>query len=185
MSCLIYEEAKKKLRGLAVILLTPWTRDYEIDFDGLRRNVRFLIDNGVVEGKGSLFAACGCGEGPFMTLEEIKAVVKTVVEETDGKVPVFLGTFQRDTKNVIDLLKFGERIGALGAQVAPPYYTQPSQDEIFDFFEKLNASTELGIAIYNNYYSTGTDMTANLVERFAALDRVIGFKWMTASSANA
>lgn len=182
---MIYEEAKEKLKGLGVILLTPWTKDYEVDFDGLRQNVDFLIDSGIVEGKGSLFVACGCGEGPFMSMDEAKDVTKVVVEEADGRVPVVIGIFQRDINSAIKLLKFGEKVGAIGAQVVPPYYKSPTLDEIFNFFEKLNASTELGIVVYNNYYSTGTDMPTDFVGRLATLEKVVGFKWTSANRANA
>ena len=181
---MIYEDAKKKLRGLAVIVLTPWTRDYEVDFEGLRENIGFIIDEGVREGKGTLFVACGCGEGPFMAAEEIKAVVETSIDAADGKVPVFFGTFMRDIKTIKELLKFGEEVGAYGVQIAPPYYTTPTLDEIFDFYKELNASTELGIVVYNNYYSTGRDMPASFVERLSKLEKVIGFKWASTNAAN-
>ena len=181
---MIFEEAKKKLKGLAVVLVTPWTKSYKIDFEGLRENVRFIMDCGVREGKGAFFVACAGGENMFMTSEEIKEAIKTVVEEVDGKTPVFFGTFYNSIESTIDLLKFGEKIGAYGAQVAPPYYTRPTLDEIFDFFKKLNSATELGITVYNNYYSNGTDMPTQFVERMATLDKVIGFKWMSTTRAN-
>lgn len=183
MTSLIYEEAKKKLKGLAIVLVTPWTENYAIDFNGFRENIRFIMNRGVSEGKGAFLVACAGGENMFMTDEEIREVIRTAIEEVDGEVPVFFGSFYSSIKSTISLLKFGEKMGAFGAQVAPPYYTRPTLDEVFDFFTEVNDATELGIVVYNNYYSNGADMPDYFVERMAALDKVIGFKWMTTTGA--
>jgi len=56
--------------------------------EALRENVRFQIENGV----HGLVPLGTTGESPTIKEEERKLIIKTVVDEVNGKIPVIVGT---------------------------------------------------------------------------------------------
>ena len=73
--------------GSGVALVTPFNEDLTIDFDALRKLVRYQIDNGtdflVVQGT--------TGESPVLSKEEKLEVLKCVQEENNGKLKIVFG----------------------------------------------------------------------------------------------
>lgn len=77
-------ENKMKLQGIIPVMLTPFKENNEIDYDGLRRLTDWYIDNGA----NTLFAACQSSEIQYLSLEERINITKTVVSQTNGRIPV-------------------------------------------------------------------------------------------------
>jgi 4-hydroxy-tetrahydrodipicolinate synthase len=171
------EEAKEKMKGVDVIVLTPFTSDYELDLDRLKENIRFLIKSGIVNGNGFLTVTGACGEAPYLTVDEQKQVVKAATEAAGDKVPIFVGVYQCGTKIAIDFLRFASEVGAVGAQISPPYYMTPSEAEVYNHYKAINDSVDIGIEIYNTPWSSKLDMKPKLISRLAELKNVIGIKW--------
>ncbi len=81
-------ELKKKLQGVVIVNTTPFNRDGSLDLEGLRANLRWLLKR--TEGKDFIFNPLGStGEFYAMSDDECKTVIKTTVEEVNGKLPVF------------------------------------------------------------------------------------------------
>ncbi|UCH70239.1 MAG: dihydrodipicolinate synthase family protein [Candidatus Bathyarchaeota archaeon] len=75
-------------RGVNVALVTPFTRDNEVNEKALRDLVAFLIEKGV----SGLVPVGTTGEFIYLSEEEREEVVETVVDEANGRVPVIAGT---------------------------------------------------------------------------------------------
>jgi len=172
------DEARAYLKGVAAIAITPLKEDFSVDLEGLRDNVRFIVYNGIRKGTGTLTITGASGDSPFLTPEEHKTIWKTVVDEVGNEVPIIVGTSERSVKPTMELLKYAEKLGALCAQVAPPQYCPPLDDEIFRFYKKINDSSEIGVQAYNNYYTqAGVDMSESLIDRLTQLEKVVSLKW--------
>jgi 4-hydroxy-tetrahydrodipicolinate synthase len=178
------EQARKGLIGVDVIAVTPFHVNFELDLNTLQRNIRFLIDSGIVAGKGLITVAGACGEGPYMKLDEQKKVIEAAVEASDRKVPIFVGAYQNGTREVIELLKHASEVGADGAQVSPPFYMTPSEEEVFAHYKAINDSVDIGLEVYNTPWSSGLDMKPRLIARLAELSNVVGVKWTSDNGKN-
>ena len=55
---------QKKADGIVTVMLTPFTNDNRIDWDGLGRLVDWYVDNGA----DTLFAVCQSSEMQWLTL---------------------------------------------------------------------------------------------------------------------
>ena len=139
------KKAKEKLRGVQVIVLTPFDRTFNLDLDALRRNVRFVIDNGITNGRGVLTVTGACGEGPYLTVEEHKKVWEAAVDEANGKAPVFCGIHENSTKLAVEMVKYAEEVGVLGSLISPPYYKKPSETEVYRHYKTINDAVDIGI----------------------------------------
>lgn len=74
----------KTIEGIIPVMLTPFTDDNKIDYEGLGRLIDWYIENGA----DALFAVCQSSEMLFLSLEERITLSEFVVKYTAGRVPV-------------------------------------------------------------------------------------------------
>jgi len=106
-------------RRLFVALVLPQTEDFKLDEPGLRRFVRYYLDHRFAK-LGGFIANPEAGENYYMTRAEKRRVLDIVLEETNGALPVFAGTFAWTTPEVLEVARDAKAAGAAGIFVAPP-----------------------------------------------------------------
>ena len=126
-------------------LVTPFTKSDEVDTKGSRWLCRNAIDGGV----HAVVCAGSLGEFPCLTDEERRTVIKTVVDEANGKVPVIAGVGSGSTKISVMIAKEAEDLGVDAVEVLPPYYFNVGDDAVFAHYEKLASSVNVPVIIYN------------------------------------
>ena len=116
---------KARFSGIIVPHVTPFTRKGDLDLNALRTCVRFWIDGGV-----SGLLTCGSnGEAPYLSREERREVIKTVLDEVNGKIPVVAGTGSVSTRETILLTRDAKDLGVDAALVVTPFYFKLSRRE--------------------------------------------------------
>jgi 4-hydroxy-tetrahydrodipicolinate synthase len=98
-----------------------------------------------------------------MLHEERKQVIKTVIDQANGRVPVLAGTGCVSTKETIALSKFAEDSGADGLLVVAPFYNILSEREIYEHYKAVTNSVDIPITVYNNPAITKLDMKPKLL----------------------
>ena len=156
-------------RGVFTALVTPMTSTEEVDHRTLAELIDHLITD---EGVQGLVPLGSTGEFYSLTPEERAAVVKTTLEAAAGRVPVLVGANAGSTREVIGYCRQAEQLGAAGVLLAAPYYSLPTQEELYEHFKAIDQAIGLPIMLYNYPHRTGVDMTSELVERLAELPRV-------------
>jgi len=157
-----------KLHGILAALVTPMTEAEELDCDALRRFVDYLI----AEGVHGLIPLGSTGEYYALSPEERETVVRVTLEAATGRAPVVVGASAGSTREVVAYCRQAHALGADAVMLAAPYYSLPSEDELFEHFRLVAESTELPIVLYNYPGRTGVDMTPGLIARLAELDRI-------------
>lgn len=161
-----------KLEGTFVAMATPFTEDNQIDEEGYRSNINFLIENGV----DGLLAAGTSGESATITHEEQKKLIEILIDEAKGRVITLAGAGSNSTKESLDLIKFAGESGADYALVITPYYNKPQQHGIIEHYKKLNEATKIPIIAYNVPSRTGVDITSETIVELAKMENVVGLK---------
>ena len=185
-----FKEMRDKLSGLYVLMATPFKANFELDLEGVRENVRFLLDNGIKGEAGILVPGAGVGEGVYLSLEEHRGLVKAVLAEAAGKIPVFPGVHLNGSLEAEKYCKQLQDMGVAGIQLAPPAaYMIPTDDAIVTHYKRVaEAAPKLGIIVYNTYWEWGLpsyrDMTPNLVGRLLEIKNVVGVKWGSKTLSN-
>lgn len=172
-----FESLKEFLmRGsVLVVQMTPFTKDDEVDFEGLRENTKYLVE----VGKGSPLALVPCGSnGEFYAMkeDEIKKVIEVVVEEAGGKVPVIAGTGAAGTKVAVELSKYSQDVGADGVQVVLPYYHVPDEEGMYLHYRKIAEALDIGVMVYNNPSVSKVYVRPALMRRIAEIPNIVGVK---------
>lgn len=174
-----YSLAQRRLAGCYVTLPTLFRDpDLEVNLAGVRRHVRFLLAGGLETGRGVLLSCGAAGGFSTMTMGERKQVTAAVVEEAGGKIPVVMGAQTTSTRELVELVRAAEQLGAEYVQVSPPFYFSATEDDFYDYVRAAAEAAGIGIVVYNTY-TTSTAVGRGLVERLVELPNVVGLKWAT------
>jgi 4-hydroxy-tetrahydrodipicolinate synthase len=158
--------------GVGTALVTPFTRDGAVDPAAVRRLVRRQIDAGI-----HFLSPCGTtGEAPTLGDTEKLEVVRLVVDETAGRVPVLAGAGGYNTREVVALAREIERTGADGILSVTPYYNKPTPEGLFQHYKAIADATALPIVLYNVPGRTGVNLDVATVARLAQLPTIVGLK---------
>ncbi len=162
---------KNIFSGSGVALVTPFLESGAIDFDALRKLVRYQMDHGtdflVVQGT--------TGESPVLSQEEKKQVLETVITENNGKLKVVYGVGGNNTLQVGELLK-NVPSGVDGILSVSPYYNKPTQKGILAHFTYLASCTDLPIILYNVPGRTGSNMLPETTLELAKIPNIVAVK---------
>lgn len=141
---------------------TPFKDDYSVDEVALKNMIDFHIKKGV----GALIACGSTGEFAFLTHDERKKVVETVIDHANGRVPVVAGTHALTTNEAVALTTHAKGAGADAVLVVPTYYLKANETEIFGYYSEI-AKVGLPIIVYNNPATTKIDLKPPLIARLA------------------
>ena len=154
------DEIRSRLRGVIAFPVTPFNADLSLDAAGLRENLDKLLEHPM----SAVVAAGGTGELYSLKPEEQLDVVKTVVEEVDGKAPVIAGV-GFNTEIATALAEQSERAGADGILALPPYYPNADETGLLEYYAAIGAATRLPLFVYSRDW---VNPSPEWVERLAA-----------------
>ncbi|MBB5190253.1 4-hydroxy-tetrahydrodipicolinate synthase [Silvimonas terrae] len=160
------------LTGSLVALVTPMKEDGALDFDRLRQ----FVDWHIAQGTDGLVAVGTTGESPTVDVEEHVEIIRVVVEQAAGRVPVIAGTGANSTREAIHLSKKARDVGAQYGLSVVPYYNKPTQEGLFRHFKAIAEESGLPTLLYNVPGRTVADLANDTVLRLAELPGIIGLK---------
>ncbi|MDP6778883.1 MAG: dihydrodipicolinate synthase family protein [Candidatus Latescibacteria bacterium] len=173
------ERARQRLGGCYVTIPTMFRdEDMELNLEAMRRHVRFLLEGGITETTGVLLAGGAAGDFSTMTLDERVRVAETVVHEASGRILVVMGAQTTSTRELVQLARAAERVGAEYIQVSPPYYFQSTEDDFYEYVLAASEAADVGLVVYNTFW-TSADISMGMVDRLCELENMIGLKWST------
>ena len=154
-------------KGLGVAMVTPFKTDGQIDFESLARIVENLIAGGV----DHLCVLGTTAETPTLSATERLEVVKFVIKQVKGRIPMMVGCSSNCTAAVLEQIKDYQLDGI------DAILSEPSQEGIYRHFAEIAKASAKPIVLYNVPGRTGVNMTAQTTLRIAREFRnVIGIK---------
>ena len=157
--------------GSGVALVTPFKPDDSIDYSALRKLVRLQIDGGI----NFLVVQGTTGESPTLSLDEKMEVLKTVIDENQGKLKIVYGLGGNNTKQIGELFKLIPP-GVDGILSVSPYYNKPIQKGIIEHFKYIASCTSLPIILYNVPGRTGSNMLPETTLELAKIENIVAVK---------
>jgi 4-hydroxy-tetrahydrodipicolinate synthase len=159
--------------GCGTALVTPFRRDQSLDEVTLRKLVRRQIDAGI-----NFLVPCGTtGESPTLTYAEHLRVVEITLEEAKGRhVPVLAGAGGYNTREVVELARELEHMGADGILSVTPYYNKPTPEGLYQHYRAIAAAIKLPIIVYNIQGRTGINVEPATLARLAEIENIAGVK---------
>lgn len=158
--------------GIITAMVTPFDQEQKIDIQATRNLVNRLILSKVA----GLFILGTNGEFHVLSREEKVEFASLVINETNKRVPIFVGTGGNSTAEVISLSKEMEKLGADALSVITPYFLSLTEDELYHHYKKIAESVSTPILLYNIPKNTGIHLSPPLVARLAKVDNIVGIK---------
>ncbi|NQD87804.1 4-hydroxy-tetrahydrodipicolinate synthase [Paenarthrobacter sp. CM16] len=168
----------KELRGVLTALSTPFNQDETIDVATLRK----IVDRSIDAGVDGVVAAGSTGEVGALSSEERLLLIKTVIEHTNGRVPVIANTGATSTAEAIRLSKAAEQLGADVLMLITPYYEPLSLEETVTYIKDVARSVTIPVMLYNIPPVTGVNLDPATVRALA--EEVENILYIKDSSAN-
>ncbi|AVQ30172.1 4-hydroxy-tetrahydrodipicolinate synthase [Fusobacterium varium] len=161
-----------EIKGVIVPLLTPMNDDETINEKELRNQVNRQIESGI----HALFPLGTNGEAYILSHEEKEQVLKIVVDEAKGRVPVYGGTGCISTKETIELSLKAKEIGVDVLSIITPSFAAASQDELYEHYKEVAKAVDLPIVLYNIPARTGNALAPATVEKLSKIPNIVGVK---------
>ncbi len=158
--------------GAAVAIATPMYQDGSVNYDALARLIDFQLTN-----KTDAIVVCGTtGEAKTMNTDEHIKVIKFVVDEVAGKVPVIAGAGSNDTAYGVALADEAVACGADALLLVTPYYNKTSQEGLVHHFNYIADRAKKPIILYNVPSRTGLDIKPKTYAELAKHPMIVASK---------
>ena len=151
--------------GCGTAIVTPFKADGSIDEPALWSLVNWQIDAGI-----DFIVACGStGEAATLDEHEWLHAVRTIVEASAGRVPVWAGCTHNSTRTLLRMAALLRQIPGVDAVLsANPYYNKPTQEGQFQHFLALaKLVAPVPVCLYNVPGRTGVNLDPQTVVRLA------------------
>jgi 5-dehydro-4-deoxyglucarate dehydratase len=155
----------KSWKGVFGFPVTPLKKDLSVDLDALGRNV-----DGMTQHPFCAFVCAG-GTGELYSLmpQEVEDITRVSVDAAQGRMPVVAGT-GFNVPIGVDMAQRAEKAGAHCLLILPPYYQNPPEEGLFQYYEAIARATSLPVLIYSREWATfSPSQVARLAERIPNL----------------
>ncbi|HEY50513.1 MAG TPA: 4-hydroxy-tetrahydrodipicolinate synthase, partial [Dehalococcoidia bacterium] len=164
--------AKMSFSGIIPAMLTPFTGSGDLDLDGLKKNVDFLIESGVSQ----IMCLGSTGEAATLSREECIKVTGATVKAANGRVPVMAGTGATSTREVIERSKEAKSAGANSVMIVTPFYEIPSQEGLYKHYAAIAEAVDIPICLYNIPPHTQVEIAPETLEKLAEIENIQALK---------
>lgn len=161
------------LKGIFPPIPTPFIKE-NVAYDKLVFNVKKLNKTGI---KG--FVVLGSnGEYIYLSEEEKRKVVKTVVKEAAKDKLIIVGTGCESTRETIKLTKDCAQIGADVALVVTPFYYEGKMNAkaLINHYTTIADNSPIPILLYNVPKFTHINLGVKIVSMLSKHSNIIGIK---------
>ena len=144
-------------------MVTPFKKDFTIDFDALAA----LLEKQVEGGADFLCVLGSTAETPCLSVAEKLQVKDFVIEQIKGRLPLLLGFGGNCTQELLHEVRDFDFKGIDGILSVCPFYNKPAQEGIYQHFKAVATEAGLPVVVYNVPGRTGINMSAATTLRLA------------------
>ncbi|MBX3091733.1 MAG: 4-hydroxy-tetrahydrodipicolinate synthase [Cryobacterium sp.] len=155
-----------------VALVTPFTADGEVDWDGVEKH----IDDVINDGADGIVVSGTTGETSTLTDPEKVKLVEVGKHVAAGRAKIITGGGSNETAHAMQLYKASEKAGADGVMIVTPYYNKPTQSGILTHFRLIADATDLPVILYDIPGRTGVPIQYETIVRAAKHPNILGIK---------
>jgi 4-hydroxy-tetrahydrodipicolinate synthase len=160
-----HHKAQRPYRGVFPVAPTIFDERGELDLDGQRRCIDFMID----AGSNGLCILANFSEQFVLTDAERETVMHAVMEHVAGRVPVIVTTTHFSSAVCAARSQQAEAAGAAMVMVMPPYHGatfRVPENGVVEFFKVLSGAITIPIMIQDAPVA-GTPLSVELLARLA------------------
>lgn len=155
-----------------VALVTPFTADGEVDWNGVEKH----IDDVITAGADGIVVSGTTGETSTLTDPEKIRLVEVGKSVASGRAKIITGGGSNETAHAMQLARQSEKAGADGNMIVTPYYNKPTQAGVLTHFRMIADSTDLPVILYDIPGRTGIPIAYETMLRAAKHPNILAIK---------
>ncbi|TBU94571.1 4-hydroxy-tetrahydrodipicolinate synthase [Stutzerimonas kirkiae] len=163
------------ISGSIVALVTPMDPTGGLDWNSLSK----LVDFHLQEGTNAIVAVGTTGESATLSVAEHIEVIRRVVDQVNGRIPVIAGTGANSTSEAVELTENARSAGADACLLVTPYYNKPTQEGLYLHHKHIAEAVAIPQILYNVPGRTACDMLPDTIARLSQVPNIIGVKEAT------
>jgi len=165
---------KEKYGRILVPMVTPFKEgDQSVDYEAAVSIAEKLIEDNMAD---SIILSGTTGEFFTMSFEERVKMFNVIKETVGKKIPLMAGVGCVSTVETMALAKKAEELGFEIMMVVSPYYTKPTQKELYNHFKKVAESVNIQMMLYNIPIFTGVNINPETVAKLSEIENIIAVK---------
>ena len=172
--------AKPAWTGVYPALLTPFTKDDQIDLELFGKNLKAQIDAGV----SGVIIGGTLGEASTLEHGEIISMLEYAKSNVAADFPVVVNVAEGSTRNAIRAAQNIQAHGADGIMLLPPMRYKSDDAETVAFFSAVATSISLPVMVYNNPVDYKIEVTLPMFEQLAKIENIQSVKESTRDVSN-
>ena len=165
-------ELVQPIHGIVPPLVTPLTSEGRLDVEGLSRLIEHVLEGGV----HGIFLLGTTGEGPSLSSELQREVIRQASKLIDRRVPLLAAVSHSCLVDSLALANFAADEGCDAVVATPAYYFGQSQDDVLAYFRRLIAQLPLPLMLYNMPAVAGSTIEFETARQLADEEAVVGVK---------
>ncbi|MGH1537648.1 MAG: 4-hydroxy-tetrahydrodipicolinate synthase [Gammaproteobacteria bacterium] len=162
-------------KGSMVAIATPMHEGGEVDYDSLAKYVEFHLENET----DALVPAGTTGESATLDHAEHCEVIRFVVDQVKGRIPVIAGTGANSTQEAIELTQCAKDAGADACLLVSPYYNKPTQEGLILHHRAIAKAVAIPQILYNVPGRTAVDLLPETAIKLSVVNNIVGIKEAT------
>lgn len=163
------------ITGSLVAIVTPMQDNGELDHESMRKLVELHID----QGTDGIVVAGTTGESATLSTAEHCDLIKRMVDQVNGRIPVIAGTGSNSTAEAVYLTAEAKALGADACLLVTPYYNRPTQEGLYQHYRAVAEAVDIPQILYNVPGRTTVDLLSETVARLSKLKNIVGVKEAT------
>jgi 4-hydroxy-tetrahydrodipicolinate synthase len=164
------------LRGIIPAIVTPMTREAEVDLPAMRRYAKWLAE----QGPAALAVNVDTGEGPHLTADEKRKTLDTVADAVAGKCLVVGGVAGPSTAQGVANARAARDAGADALLVfpIPAFLGQPLNPEVpYRYHAAIAEAVDLPLILFQLQPALGGVLyTTETLHRLITIPTVVAIK---------
>jgi 4-hydroxy-tetrahydrodipicolinate synthase len=161
-----------QLHGILPALPTPVKADDSVDDAAVSALVSWLLKQGV----DGIVPLGGTGEYGALSRQERIRMARLSAEAMDGRGPVIAGVLDTGFHDALEAARGFAEAGVDGVLVLTPYYTNPTQQGLRDYFLRYADASPVPVLIYEIPYRTRIAIDPQILHELSRHPNIIGMK---------
>lgn len=165
-------DARALFGNVIVAMVTPFTKDGEVDLEAAQRVATHLVDSGC----DGVLVSGTTGEAPTTHSGEKVALIQAVRSAVGDRAKIMAGAGSNHTDHAARMAEQAAAAGADSILVVSPYYNRPSQEGVAAHIETVASAADLPVMVYDIPGRTGVAIGPECSERISRHPNIVAFK---------
>ncbi len=161
-----------KRSEILVPIFTPFKEDQSVDYEALKKLVRYVLDKGA----DGLYTTGSSAETFLLTEEERMKTLEVAAKEADGAT-IVAHVGAPGTALAVMYAKHAKSVGVDAVASVPPFYYAHGQEAIKKYYTDIVDACGIKMMVYNIPGATGVQMGADQINDLLSDDRIYSIKY--------